>query len=119
MAGGWVAVIEIKSYAKRFYNSRAWRKCRAAYIASREAVDGGLCEECHEAPGYIVHHKVLLTEKNINNPDVTLNVKKLKYVCKNCHDKEEIHPLHASIDTRCTFDSEGNPIPKPPDKSSG
>ena len=38
--------------------------------------------------GYIVHHKVLLTPMNINNPDVTLNWKHLEYVCQDCHNKE-------------------------------
>ena len=112
MAGGWVAVIEIKEFAKSFYKSMSWQKCRAAYIAERRAIDGGLCEECRTAPGYIVHHKILLTSKNIDNPNITLNHKKLKFVCKACHEQEEIHIFNKKTETRCTFNDEGCPIPK-------
>ena len=33
-----------REFAKKFYNSKAWRKCRATYIEHRVAVDGGMCE---------------------------------------------------------------------------
>ena len=47
--------------------------CRAAYIAERVAIDGGLCETCGLVPGQIVHHTVWLTEDNVNDPDIALN----------------------------------------------
>ncbi len=47
-----------KDWAKAFYKSAAWQKCRDSYIAKRIAADGGLCEECQEELGYIVHHKI-------------------------------------------------------------
>lgn len=112
-------MIEIKKFAERFYKSAAWQKCRAAYIAERRAIDGGLCEECRTSPGYIVHHKILLTPKNIDNPSITLNHKKLKFVCKACHEQEEIHVFNKGAETRCAFDDEGCPIPKPPVKNLG
>ncbi|MEC2597285.1 HNH endonuclease, partial [Bacillus cereus] len=34
-----------KEYAKRFYKSTAWKKCRGAYIA---ATLDGMCEHCKE-----------------------------------------------------------------------
>ena len=61
-----------REFAKSFYNSAAWKKCRLAYIAYRKRVDGGMCESCHEVAGYIVHHKTELTPENINNPDIAL-----------------------------------------------
>jgi 5-methylcytosine-specific restriction protein A len=80
-----------KGWAKPFYNSKAWRICRQGYIESV----GGLCETCLEqgryTPGYIVHHKELLTPYNIHDPTVTLNWSRLKYECKECHDKNEGH----------------------------
>ena len=61
-----------KEFAKAFYNSKRWKDCRRAYIAKRIAIDGGMCETCHEVPGYIVHHKIELTPDNINDPDIAL-----------------------------------------------
>ncbi|MDA2526720.1 HNH endonuclease, partial [Bacillus cereus] len=52
-----------KEYAKRFYKSTAWKKCRGAYIA---ATLDGMCEHCKEVPGYIVDHIVEITPVNIN-----------------------------------------------------
>ena len=63
----------MKPWAEAFYKSAGWQKCRAAYIAERLLIDGGLCEECHERVGVIVHHKETLTELNIGDPEITLN----------------------------------------------
>ncbi|NMB00767.1 MAG: hypothetical protein GX971_04505 [Firmicutes bacterium] len=98
-----------KEWAKAFYKSAAWQKCRAAYIAERVALDGGLCEECQEQLGHIVHHKILLTPANITDPDVALNHEHLKYVCKRCHDYEEAHFVNKD-DCRCRFDASGQPV---------
>mgnify|MGYP001030230818 CR=1 FL=1 len=77
-----------RDFAKAFYNSKQWKRCRAAYIAQRRAIDGGMCETCHEKPGYIVHHKTELQPWNINDPDVALSFDNLKYDCHICHNKE-------------------------------
>ncbi len=77
-----------REFAKAFYNSTAWKKCRAAYIAYRQRIDGGMCESCHDAPGYIVHHKIELTPENIHDPEISLNFRNLKYDCHVCHQKE-------------------------------
>lgn len=77
-----------REFAKPFYSSSAWQRCRAAYISHRKSVDGGMCETCHEKPGYIVHHKIELTPENINNPDIALGFGNLKYDCHECHNKE-------------------------------
>lgn len=77
-----------REFAKGFYDSKAWKKCRMAYISHRKSIDGGMCESCHEKPGYIVHHKEELNPGNINDPDITLNFDNLKYDCLECHNKE-------------------------------
>lgn len=77
-----------KEFSRKFYKSVAWKRCRESYISSKY----GLCEKC-EAPGKIVHHKILLTESNINDPNITLNFDNLELLCKSCHDKEEGHFL--------------------------
>lgn len=101
-----------KEFAKAFYNSSRWKKARNAYIKSRIAADGGICEECKEMPGYIVHHKVTLTADNINNPDIALNFELMEYVCKACHDEFEGHGLngHGKEKPNFIFDDDGQPI---------
>ncbi len=77
-------------------------------------IDGGLCEVCHEKPGYIVHHKIKLTPKNINDAEVSLNHEYLQYDCKDCHDREEIHAFIKTKPLKCGFDDNGQPLPIPP-----
>lgn len=100
-----------KDYAKAFYNSTAWAKSRRAYILSRMLIDGGLCEECHTAQGYIVHHKVFLNENNIKNAEISLNFDNFEYVCKQCHDRFEGHGIgRKPAGLLVKFDADGNPI---------
>lgn len=99
-----------KDWAKQFYKSDAWKLCRAGYIAERKAVDGGMCEACHERLGYIVHHKVILNQQNIQDPEIALNWNNLSYECKRCHDQHEGHGVNCSALPVCEFDFDGNPI---------
>jgi 5-methylcytosine-specific restriction endonuclease McrA len=75
----------MKDYAKGFYSSKAWQKCRAAYKKSV----GGLCEVCLSkgliVPADIVHHKIPITPENINDPHITLDWSNLQCVCADCH----------------------------------
>lgn len=77
-----------RDWAKSFYKGKPWRECRRSYI---HKVDG-LCERCLArgvyTPGWIVHHKVLLTPMNINDPAISLNHEHLEYVCQECHNRE-------------------------------
>lgn len=99
-----------KPWAKKFLNSKAWESCRTGFIAERTRIDGGMCQVCHEQLGYIVHHKILLTPENINDPAITLDWSNLSYECKNCHDKHEGHGVKRRVCAVCAFDSDGNPI---------
>lgn len=100
----------MKAFAKQFYHSKAWRACRAAYIAKRLQIDGRLCEECQDQQGYIVHHLITLTPENIVNPAVALNHSLLAYVCKDCHDAYEGHGLTKGKPMACAFGPDGQPI---------
>lgn len=104
-----------KEFAKAFYNSKRWKKCREAYIKHRESIDGGLCETCHERIGYIVHHKEELTPENINDPDITLGFSNLKYDCHICHQKEKSKDGPVAGLVMYEFDSEGEIHELPPD----
>lgn len=99
-----------QEWAKKFYDSAAWKKCRKSYIEYRMSVDGGLCETCRSRLGYIVHHKIVLTQGNIDDRTVTLAFENLEYDCKRCHDEFEGHGLNKSAKTLCVFDETGQPI---------
>lgn len=109
----------MQEFAKKFYKGSKWLKCRSAYIAERRKVDGGMCEICHNAPGYIVHHKVTLTAYNIDDPEISLNHSQLMFVCHACHDALEGHGIgNHSLPPLCTFDEYGQPISLRPIDSS-
>ena len=99
-----------KEFALAFYRSTAWKKCRESYINNRIMIDGGMCEHCHNELGFIVHHTILLTPDNINNPDIALNHDKLEFVCKSCHDIEHYEEIHGTK-RGCLFDENGHPLP--------
>ena len=102
-----------KEFSKSFYRSKKWKSCRDSYIAKRIMIDGGLCERCHEEPGYILHHKVTLTEYNISDPDISLNHCRLEYLCKKCHDLEHYDDIHPRNGKRTAiFDAYGQMIPE-------
>ena len=103
-----------KDFAKDFYNSVTWRRCRKAYIKHRLSIDGGMCEVCHESLGYIVHHKIWLSPGNIDNPNIALSFDNLRYECQACHNREE---ETARKGGRYIFDGNGTLVPLPPDAS--
>ena len=96
-----------QEFARTFYNSGVWLRCRATYIAKRAAIDGGMCETCHDVPGYIVHHTVWLTPENITDPDIALSHDKLRYDCLVCHNKES----EGEEPARYTFGPDGQVLP--------
>lgn len=98
-----------QNWAKKLYASAAWQKCREGYIQSVN----GLCEVCLSkdrlTPGLIVHHKIVLTPENINDPSVTLNWDHLRYVCNDCHETEH-HGEHEVVRDGLKFNSNGDLI---------
>lgn len=72
----------------QFYKTRAWRRARQAYINTRMATDGGVCEVCGAEPGTIVHHIIWLDDDNCNDPSISLNPENFKLECQTCHNKE-------------------------------
>lgn len=67
---------------RRFYRSDKWKIARAMKIASV----GGRCEKSG-AIGTEVHHIIHLTEKNVIDPEVSLNQENLLLLCNECHNK--------------------------------
>lgn len=91
---------------KQFYKSKPWLRARQGYIHKRLAMDGGICELCHEEPGYIVHHyKIWLNDINCNDPAISLNEDNFQYLCLNCHNKEKDPKV--AIPGRCRYGPNG------------
>lgn len=97
-----------KEYAKAFYHSKAWKDCKAGYISTVH----GICERCGE-PGQIVHHKIRLTKRNINNPEVALNYNNLELLCLKCHNEEHEVFMSRKRPTKkgFRFDEKGQIVP--------
>ena len=75
-------------FARKFYVSSEWIRCREAYAKSK----GWLCERCLAkglyTPGTQVHHKIRLTPDNLRDPSVSLNWDNLELLCTECHHEE-------------------------------
>lgn len=103
-----------QKFSKNFYQSKAWLDCRQSYISSVF----GLCERCTEygkvIPGLILHHKILLTPTNINNPEISLNHEHLRFLCLECHNIEHGAKDTGVIRDGLMFDNEGNVVPIAP-----
>lgn len=94
-----------KDYAKAFYTSKEWIKCRIGYMLSQNYI----CERCG-GTAKICHHKVYITPANIDNPNITLNWKNLESLCQDCHNEE--HQKAPITQEGLSFDEEGNIIQK-------
>lgn len=74
-----------REFARAFYSSGAWKRCRKDYAKSV----GNVCERCIKngviRPIDEVHHKIALTPENINDPMVTLCWDNLEGLCEKCH----------------------------------
>lgn len=92
----------MKPFAKKFYKSTRWKKCRDSYYVSQH----GLCERC-KGPGKIVHHKEYLTPYNIDDPNITLNFDNLELHCQDCHNKEH-HERYGVTRDDVKFDENGD-----------
>lgn len=101
-----------KAFAKRIYNSKAWKDCREAYYQSQH----GICERCG-APGDEVHHKRSLTPVNINDPEIVYGWSNLELLCRACHieaheKKKNLRRPIRECEVRYMFDANGNLIPR-------
>lgn len=95
-----------KEYAKKFYNSAAWKRCKNNYILSVH----GLCERCGK-PGDIVHHKKRITPMNIDDPEITLNHDNLECLCIDCHNREHNIKRKSVTKQGFRFNEKGELVP--------
>lgn len=105
--------LEHSAFAKKFYNSKAWKRCREGYINSLN--NGGMCEHCEKkgklVHGYILDHIEEININNIDNPDITLNWDNLQYLCLSCHNKKTFKKSEPTIPDGFYFNSEGRLVP--------
>ncbi|MEN1969494.1 HNH endonuclease [Lentibacillus sp. N15] len=92
-------------YAKDFYTSKEWIKCRIGYMLSQNYV----CERCGDA-AKICHHKIYITPSNIHDPNITLNWDLLEALCQDCHNEE--HHKASITQDGLGFDEDGNLVQK-------
>lgn len=97
----------MKEWAESFYKSQRWKKVRHAYLSSQNYI----CERCGRL-AEMVHHKVYLTEDNINNIDFTCNWDNLEALCNTCHQAE--HNKGDVIRDDLCFSADGQLMRKPP-----
>lgn len=95
-----------KEYAKNFYNSKEWIKCRASFMKSKYYI----CERCGGS-AKIVHHKEHITPNNINDCNITLDWNNLQALCIDCHNV--IHGRGEATIKEVSFDENGDLVYTP------
>jgi 5-methylcytosine-specific restriction endonuclease McrA len=101
-------VIMARPFAEPFYKSKAWVKCRAAFLSSKHWE----CERCG-VPATVAHHKQHLSPRNINDPSVSLSWDNLQALCADCH--AAVHRKFKPMQ----FDANGDLIPPGSEKQTG
>lgn len=86
---------------KEFYGSPVWKKQRKF----RLLMDNYKCARCGGL-AVDVHHKITLTESNVNDLEVS-RIENLESICRKCHNKE----THGNKD-EYDFDENGDLIEK-------
>lgn len=74
----------MQEFAKKFYKSKQWRRCRESFLESKS----WRCNRCYDNPASIAHHRIYLTPQNINDPNISLSWNNLEALCQNCHNEE-------------------------------
>lgn len=79
---------------ENFYKSREWLRFREVFIANMTDIIYGhvYCSHCHKPilnpNDLIVHHKIELTDDNVNDYNICLNEDNAEIICFKCHNKE-------------------------------
>ena len=98
----------MQPFAETFYKSKQWQKVRALCLQRA----GGLCERCMAEgrirAAVVAHHKTPITQDNITDPSITLNLDNLVALCVDCH--AAIH--HPGMRKRFTIDATGRVSPR-------
>lgn len=75
----------MQKWAEEFYSSGAWKAVRE----QAKKRDHYLCVDCLRegriTPAEEVHHIIALSQANVNDPRISLNLNNLKSLCRECH----------------------------------
>lgn len=99
-----------KEWAKSFYNSKAWKDTREIVLKrDRYRCQSPGCRRTAEE----VHHIKELTEKNVYDIRISLNLNNLTSLCSNCHKRitKQMKSKTSVILEEIIFDENGYPIP--------
>lgn len=74
-----------------FYTSNDWRKFREVFLSERLARDGEFIDEetgerIIDKSKAILHHKIHLTEENVNDVNISLNPQNIELVSERTHE---------------------------------
>jgi len=92
-----------REYARSFYDGKAWKRCRSAFMKSKHY----LCERCGGV-AVLAHHKEHITAANIHDPKITLSWSNLEALCLECHNSA--HGLGGATANGVSFDENGNVV---------
>lgn len=77
---------------KAFYDSTEWKLFRERLIIDRTDPEEGIrCEQCNKNifnDKKELHHKIRLTDSNVNDYNISLNEDNIEILCTDCHNKE-------------------------------
>lgn len=99
-------LVMAKEALKWFYNSAAWQQARAAALRR----DMFTCAYCG-ARATEVHHLKELSEKNVADVSISLNLNNLQSLCHQCHSQITMNEhgiKKLDCDMEYYFDSDGN-----------
>lgn len=98
-----------KEWAKRFYNSSAWKHTRElALKRDRYRCQSSGCRRTASE----VHHIKELNENNVNDINISLNLNNLTSLCSDCHKHitKQMKSKDFGILEEIIFDENGYPI---------
>lgn len=77
-----------KGIIKQFYARKEWIELRLDLIIERNMTCERCGKHCIDISQLIGHHKIPLTEANINDVNITLNPENIEIICFDCHNEE-------------------------------
>ena len=101
---------EKRAHCDSFYHTQAWKDTRRTYLQSV----GGLCECCLKKgivkPAEAVHHKIPLTDDNVNDLSISLSWDNLQALCRTCHAEAHEEMYRKRSKRRYRIDEHGKVI---------
>lgn len=97
----------MKPWEEKFYKGGKWKETQAEFMKHK----GRMCERCsnekNPVPARIAHHKIYLTQLNVNDPYIAYAWDNLEALCQTCHNREH----HGKNRRRYAFGENGELIP--------